>query len=283
LSEEWQFCFFVKGLVAPEKEVIFDDILIKGMPPSDDASVFFKVSTRNEEEKDDLRDNLRNDLRNIILVYDLVANRHVEVLSGSSYRKIDSEHAFGDKRLCMHLRLIPVFNEEERKKNIPTLEKAITKYKEIKDVFQQKKERFLKNAIDYYSRSLGDNLLEEKLIDLMIALESLFSKETQELRLRISQRASFFLGGNESELPKIFRDIYSLYDKRSKVVHGTEDVKLEWIEIENLKDYVRESIKRFIHIGMSKDETLDLLDGAVYDSGKKKLLSELVEKAIEKW
>lgn len=287
MSEDWQFCFFVKGLVAPEEGVEFDNVLIKGIPPSYEASIFFRVPIKDEnddKEKDEIRDCLMRNLRSIMLVYSLVANKPVEVLSGLSYSRIDSEHAFGSVKLCARLSTFPVFDKERRKTEIPVLGKTITKHGEIAPILQQKKMRFLKNAMDYYSRSLQDALPEEKLIDLMISLESLFSKEVQELRLRISQRTAFFLGmGQESKLPEIFRDVYTLYDKRSKVVHGIEDVKIDNAEISRLTGYIRASIKLFLHIGMSKEKSLDLIDGAIFNEEKKKKLIEILAEAVKKW
>ena len=177
-----------------------------------------------------------------------------------------------------------VIEEEQRVKNVPLLKKTMTKYESVKNIFQDRNKAFLRNAIDYYHRSLGDLRLEEKLIDLMISLESLFSRETQELRLRISLRASFLLGvGQEKVLPNIFRNIYKLYDKRSKVVHGTQIVDLDEFEISILQKYVREAIKRFIHIEMPKKDFLQLLDESVYDEAKRAYLNQIVLMAIEKW
>jgi hypothetical protein len=298
LSEDWQFCFFVKNLVAPEKEVSFDNVLIKGIPPSHDACIFFKTSIKqgDEKEKEEIEKNFRDILRNISLTYGLVANTYLEVLPSSSNAKIDSEHIFGDKRLCIHIGLIPVFDEERRKRDIPIIEKTLKKYGEIKSIFQLKKERFLKNAVDYYSRSLKDDLLEEKLIDLMISLESLFSRNEAELSYRISLRTSFFLGfPEEKERPEIFKKIYDLYSKRSTIVHGTENVKLEWNEVMWLQQQVSKAIKRFIHIELpqamlanlkgkgKKQKLLSLLDEAIYDEEKRKTLYILFEEAIKKW
>jgi len=284
LSEEWQFCYSVKGLVAPEKEITFGSVLIRGKSPSHEASVFFKTPVGNEKEKDDCRDKLVKVLRNIMLVYSLFTDIHVEVLSGSSSSKISSEHPFGDKKLCVHLGMIPVFDEERRNREIPILEKTIAKYESTKSVFEKKNKAFLKNAIDYYYRSLGDNRLEEKIIDLMIALESLFSKENDELGLRYSLRAGFLLGiKQEDKRPDVVRTVKKLYAKRSKIVHGTESVDLSYKEISNLQNIVKESIKRMIHIKMAKQNFLELIDEAVFDEEKKKLLTTLVEEAIEKW
>jgi hypothetical protein len=190
LSEDWQFCFFVKGLVAPEEGITFGDMMILGIPPSHDASIFFKVSTKSEKDKDALRNDLLNNLRNIAEVYGLVTNTYVEVLSGSSASKVSSEHPFGDKKLCGHITSIPVFDRERRRRDIPLIEKTITKYEVVKPIFQGKAKGFLKNAIDYYYRSLKDDTLEETIIDLMISLESLFSREIDELGLRYSLKGN---------------------------------------------------------------------------------------------
>jgi hypothetical protein len=284
LLEDWQFCFFVKGLVAPEEGITLGDIMIFGVPPSHDASIFFKVSTKPEKDNDALRNELLSNLRNIVKVYGLVSNTYVDVMSGSSASKISSEHPFGDKKLRGHFGLIPVFDEERRRREIPLIEKTITKYEVVKPIFQGKAKGFLRNAIDYYYRSLKDDKLEEKIIDLMISLESLFSNERDELGLRYSLRTTFLLGvGQEAERPNIFRKVQTLYGKRSKVVHGTEDVDLEYKDISTLQEYVREAIKRLIHIEMSKQKFLTLLDESVYDEEKRVLLNQIVMEAMKKW
>jgi len=284
LSEDWQFCFFVKGLVAPEEGITLGDMKIFGIPPSDDASIFFKASTKPERDKDALRNELRNNLRNIAKVYGLISDTYVEVMSGSSTSKISSKLPFGDKNLCGHITSIPVFDEEQRRRDTPLIEKTITKYEVVKSIFQGKAKGFLRNAIDYYYRSLKDDKLEERIIDLMISLESLFSRESDELGLRYSLRTTFLLGvGQDAERPNIFKKVRALYKKRSEVVHGTEDVKLEYEEISILQKYVREAIKRLIHIEMSKENVLTLLDESVYDEEKRKCLNQIVTEAMKKW
>lgn len=257
LSEDWQFCFYVRGLIAPEKGITLGGMIIFGIPPSDDASIFFKVSTKAEKDHDVLRNDLLNNLRNIAKVYGLVSNTYVDVMGSSSASKISSEHPFGDKKIRGHISLITVIDEERRRREIPLIEKTITKYEVVKPIFQGKAKAFLRNAIDYYYRSLKDEKLEERIIDLMISLESLFSKERDELGLRYSLRTTFLLGvGQEAERPNIFRKMQTLYRKRSKVIHGTEDVDLEYEDISILQKYVREAIKRLIHIEMSKQKFL---------------------------
>jgi DNA-binding transcriptional regulator YhcF (GntR family) len=89
--------------------------------------------------------------------------------------------------------------------------------------------------------------------------------------------------GQETEKPNIFRKVHALYKKRSEVVHGTEDVKLEYMDISTLQKYVREAIKRLIHIDMSKEKYLTLLDESVYDEEKRKCLTKTVMESMKKW
>jgi len=284
LSEDWQFCFFMKGLVAPEEGITFGDIMIFGKPPSDDAIVFFKASTKPEKDNDALRNDLLSNLRNIVKVYGLVSDTYVEVMSGSSASEISPEHPFGDKKLCRRITAIPVFDKERRRRDVPLIEKTITKYEVVKPIFQGKTKRFLRNAIDYYYRSLKDDKLEATIIDLMISLESLFSREIDELGLRYSLRTTSLLSvGQESERPNIFRKVHALYGKRSEVVHGTKDVKLEYEDISTLQKYVREAIKRLIHIEMPRENFLTLLDESVYDEEKRKSLNKIVTESMNKW
>jgi len=284
LSEDWQFCFFVKGLVAPEEGITLGDIMIFGKPPSDDAIIFFKASTKPETDNDALRNDLLDNLRNIVKVYGLISDTYVDVMSGSSASKISSELPFGDKRLCGHVTSIPVFDEGQRRKDIPLIEKTMTKYEVVKSIFQGKAKRFLRNAIDYYYRSLKDDKLEETIIDLTISLESLVSKELDELGLRYALRITSLLSvGQESERPNIFRKVHTLYKKRSQVVHGTENVELGYEDVSTLQKYVREAIKRVIHIEMPRENLLTLLDESVYDPDKRQCLDKIVKESMKKW
>lgn len=287
MPEDWQIGFKVKGLIAPEKEIVFGDyILVRGIPPSDDAYVFFKVAIQNEQERDKLRPNFMNVLRNIAQIYGLVTKEYVEVLSSSVEARISSETPFGHtgKLVPGGATLVPVFKDDERRKGVPPLEKTIAKYESVKNVFEDRKKSYLRNAIDYFYHALGDIRYEERLIDLMIAMESLFSKELQELGLRISLRAAFLLSiGRESKRPNIFRLMRALYKKRSKVVHGVERVDLSYFEISMLESYVQESIKRLIHIEQEKENFLELLDQSVYDENKRRELEELVSESLSHW
>ncbi len=63
---------------------------------------------------------------------------------------------------------------------------------------------------------------EDSLIDLMIALESLFGTRTGELTFRISSALSWLLGRNADKRVQIQRDAKSAYAVRSQIVHGAD-------------------------------------------------------------
>ena len=89
--------------------------------------------------------------------------------------------------------------------------------------------------------------------------------------------------GDENKRAEIYTNIYDLYGKRNKVVHGTRGIELSMFEISTFQGYIREAIKRFIPIEMAKDEILELLDKSVYDEAEKEQLNRLILEAIEKW
>lgn len=286
MSEDWQIGFRVKGMRAPIQDILCGDyIIIRGIARSADAYVLVKVTTQNKNEKDNLHTNMLNVLRDIIQVYSLVSNHYAEAESSSSASQLTSARPFGYAQFIpSEMRFIPVPSDEQRKENVPFLRQTIEKFEFLKKIYENKKKSYLKNAIDYYHRSLGDIRLEEKLIDLMISLESLFSDGQQELRLRYSLRIAFFLGIEQRDkLPDIFRNVYDLYNKRNRVVHGTKTINLNDKEIWTFQQHLRKAIKRFIHIDMSKQDILKLIDESIYDENKKEQLNKVVSEASKKW
>jgi hypothetical protein len=85
---------------------------------------------------------------------------------------------------------------------------------------------------------------EDSLIDLMIALESLFGGREGELTFRISSALAWLLGENSQERQRIQGEAKKAYAARSKIVHG-EDVdpeeigkhqeRAQWLLLSSLK------------------------------------------------
>jgi hypothetical protein len=87
----------------------------------------------------------------------------------------------------------------------------------------------------------------DKLIDLCIALESLYVRDRDELAYRLALRCAYFLEGDKPA--ETFRAVKDIYDARSKIVHGTprqpNDEQLEHLVAEAEK-YVRRSICKLL-------------------------------------
>jgi hypothetical protein len=219
------------------------------------------------------------------LFFWVINNTKVDVLTNvSAYTKITDKSPFGSKNLTKQLVAISIYDDNEREQRAPTFAKTKTKYEEVREIFYDKKKAFLRNAIDYYLRSIDDKRKEEKLLDLTICLESLFSNEIDELGLRYSLRVAFLLATEEkSKRPIYFKSIHDMYSKRSKVVHGQEEVELNDTDLFTFQMSMREAIRRLIHIDMKKQDIIKLLDESVYNVEKEKVLEETVKKSLEKW
>lgn len=84
----------------------------------------------------------------------------------------------------------------------------------------------LANAVRRFSYASDRDRDDDRLVDLMIAAESLFladagaPQERGELRYRLALRASFFIDSSEYSRRAIFKHMRRAYDARSAIVHG---------------------------------------------------------------
>lgn len=109
-------------------------------------------------------------------------------------------------------------------------------------------------AGDYYEASLAEERAPARLIALAIALEALFSPDDkQDLSFKTALAASQLLGISPTHREQIFNDLQDLYRRRSKIVHGSYDVKKVYEgsfvthdDIDRWSPYIRESIIRFL-------------------------------------
>lgn len=75
-------------------------------------------------------------------------------------------------------------------------------------------------ALRYFSSSCDKVELSDRLIDLWIGLETLFSDQSQELGYRLALRISRYLGMDAPKREEISRNIKISYDCRGYLVHG---------------------------------------------------------------
>lgn len=141
-----------------------------------------------------------------------------------------------------------VLNEDE----ITKLQKFLTYTKEpFVDYIQL--------AFDNFELSYEIFSTNVAFLTLMNGLEALLNPGKGEIRYRISRNCGVLLGKDKQEATEIFRNVKELYNLRSSIVHGTKR-KIEEGELNKLRGYLRESIKRLLKINKSKKEVLDILN-----------------------
>ncbi len=165
------------------------------------------------------------------------------------------------------------------KEEIPKVQKYWNSYKKNHDRFLQLPSSELGKTIQragrHFSNYHSKEMKEEQFIDLIIALESLFTPATQEVTYRISQYAGVFLG-DQNEGYKIYEFIKEMLSKRGKLFHGQYAIKkliggqfLSDEEIKNFASYIRRAILGFIILHLrgenKREEILKKLEMAIFN------------------
>ena len=114
-------------------------------------------------------------------------------------------------------------------------------------------------ACERFNRSYEEHKDDEKIIDFMIAFESLFlkgEKAPANIGQFIGLGCSMLLGNNDKEREEINEFLVRAYTVRNKIVHGSEfiansiKIRNETYEIEDfisqLQEYLRKSIKKLL-------------------------------------
>jgi hypothetical protein len=124
-------------------------------------------------------------------------------------------------------------------------------------------------AVGRFNRAFSRESAEDRLIDLWVGLESLFSPtERQELTYRIALRAAFHVVDDPALREDTHRLLVDSYYFRSGVVHGgglkgkTEKLKIEATEaLRRTSECLRVSLLKILLVGSSFDATN--IDGAI--------------------
>jgi hypothetical protein len=127
---------------------------------------------------------------------------------------------------------------------------------------QQIMESPLGLSLTYYYLAVraSERVLQEAIINLMIAAEALLVTNDKKITYSISKRLSALIAKNEEERTEIFEKMRKLYRLRCDIVHG-KGGKVSIKDVQILFGYVRRAIEEgisFRHI--SKQELVTKLD-----------------------
>jgi hypothetical protein len=84
-------------------------------------------------------------------------------------------------------------------------------------------DQFFYSALDRFNVSFRFRDIKQSIVDLNVALESLFPVG-EELRYRLAVSVASLLGINDQDRNNLFRKVYSGYKLRNAIVHGRKDL-----------------------------------------------------------
>jgi hypothetical protein len=111
---------------------------------------------------------------------------------------------------------------------------------------------------------------EDRLVDQMIAFESLYIADNKELGYKLALRTAFLIGKKKAE---IFSDMKDAYTLRGQIMHSDKQVDVDKIEeaIPGTEEYLRQSIRKFLFLmaqGHSLKEIRKRLDENILKNGR---------------
>lgn len=130
----------------------------------------------------------------------------------------------------------------------------------------------------YFESSQTHVEFDRRLIDLCIALESIFSPENKmEIAFQLSQCAAEFVGNDPKEKREIFEFVKKMYGKRSKVLHGDPkadgDNFIELGDLDRFSSIIRRALLKVVALYLNgepnKDSFLEKLRNGLFDPGIK--------------
>ncbi|MDG7041513.1 MAG: hypothetical protein JRN22_00475 [Nitrososphaerota archaeon] len=104
-------------------------------------------------------------------------------------------------------------------------------------------------ALTRFHSSYGGGC-EERIIDQMVAFETICLEDEQELKYRLALRVACLVGRDAKTKITIFKDMRHAYKLRSDIVHGDTDVDDEEVEsiLPKTEEYLRVTIRKFLSL-----------------------------------
>jgi len=132
--------------------------------------------------------------------------------------------------------------------------------------------QFFRTALERFSSSFRVRQVNQNVVDLIVALESLFGVEQEELKRRLATNVALALGVRAVDRQSIYHKVSVGYRLRSAIVHGGRDGprdlsraltaffpdsrersgqntdQLLWRALTDLREIVRKALRAYIHL-----------------------------------
>ena len=136
--------------------------------------------------------------------------------------------------------------------------------------------KFIQIAIDRFSSSIQRRNSIDKIIDLYVALESLFSTPGENSSLKIAYRTAVLLATRDEEKEDYWKFIHEQSNIRNNILHGrqsAEDVKPD--NLIKFEDLIRQSIRKFLNISKNFSDSKLIQNEKSKKGNREKILEEL--------
>ena len=183
----------------------------------------------------------------------LTLNFNGDLMMGRTYQNINSDWKTFEKGRKVTIHSI--------KNKLVFFEKNSQSFRIFHKTFknsnlEEKENLFLKMAINRFRTGLNRVVLEDKIIDFVTSLESIYASGPGDITRKLSQRGAMILCKDEEKREEIYNFLKEGYNLRSGLVHGEENrefvingKKLSLEEIcKELEGLTRESIKIYLKL-----------------------------------
>ena len=160
----------------------------------------------------------------------------------------NSEWSVGGSTIWTSVSNILFFKEEPTYKlRQSELQKFIILFQQIRQLRTSGIIDNIEIALERFHSSYHGNI-EDRIIDQMIAFESLYLGNEQELTYKLALRTAFLLRKRKDFRNIVFTNMKKAYNYRSRIVHGDNPPTRNTLSmiVPKTEDYLRQSIKKFL-------------------------------------
>ncbi len=281
-GEVWEFIYRIDGLPVPRKKYVMDNIMIRGIRPEDryaEGRVRLPVKHK-EEEIMIVPQEVRNALTRFLSYYVLGASFFDRpVFRYAGFGRVDAQTPIG--HISVH--------EGDSPHYVPKPEDIASCGKRIEytiKAFERIPIRYpyLELAMNYYYFAKVAKRLEVKLVNLIIALEALYSTSHLKIKEKLVERASILMSFNfEPDKEHVENLIAQLWEKRCQIIHGRVNQEVTSPDVIVLGRIVQASITHFLAFGLPKREMIRCIMKSTQSEKAHDEMWDLVHENLDKW